>query len=129
MDIAELKQNPRTNYHALELERLSREELQAQELAVSDPELADMAKEDMDRIIKEKTVIEEQIKEILKKEEEEEEFPNELMLEVRAGAGGDEAALFAYSLAEMYERYAQKMGWSWKPVDVSLNDIGGYKEV
>jgi peptide chain release factor 1 len=45
-----------------------------------------------------------------------------------AGAGGDEAALFAFNLAEMYERYAEKMGWSWKIIDTSVNDVGGYKE-
>ncbi|MCC7469645.1 MAG: PCRF domain-containing protein, partial [Bacteroidetes bacterium] len=58
----------------------------------------------------------------------EEKFPNEIMLEVRAGAGGDEAALFARQLAEMYERYAQKQNWTWKRDYDSQNDLGGYKE-
>lgn len=128
MDINELKQNPRTNYHAQELERLLREEAEARELGESDPSLADMAADDLKRIAETREMIESQIKEILDKEKEEEEFPNEIVLEVRAGAGGDEASLFAYQLAEMYERYAEKMGWSWKTLDVSDNDLGGYKE-
>lgn len=128
MDINELKQNPRTNYHAQELERLLREEQEAKELAESDPSLAEMAQEDLNRIKENKDMIETQIKEILDKEKEEEEFPNELVLEVRAGAGGDEASLFAYQIAEMYERFTEKMGWSWKRLDISENDLGGYKE-
>jgi peptide chain release factor 1 len=128
MDINELKQNPRTNYHAQELERLLREEEEARGLLDSDPSMVDMAQEEISRIAESRTLIEEQIKEILNKEKEEEEFPNEMILEVRAGAGGDEAAIFASQLAEMYERYAEKKGWSWKPLDVSENDLGGYKE-
>ncbi len=127
MDITELKQNPRTNYHAQELERLLREESDAQELA-TDPDLADMAADDLKRIAETRKVIEDQITEILNKEKEEEEFPNEIVLEVRGGAGGDEAALFAFNLSEMYERYAEKMSWSWKIIDTSVNDVGGYKE-
>jgi len=128
MDINELKQNPRTQFHAQELERLSREEIEAQQLAESDPTLSEMAAEDLKRIAETKSLIESQIKEILDKEKEEEEFPNELVLEVRAGAGGDEASIFAFQLAEMYERFSEKMGWSWKKLDVSENDLGGYKE-
>lgn len=128
MDISELKQNPRTNYHAQELERLLREESEARELGESDPSLAEMAADDLKRIIETREMIESQIKEILDKEKEEEEFPNEIVLEVRGGAGGDEAALFAFNLSEMYERYAEKMDWSWKIIDTSVNDVGGYKE-
>ena len=54
--------------------------------------------------------IEKQIKEILEKEKEEEKFPNELILELRAGAGGDEASLFAAELANMYQIFSEKKG-------------------
>ena len=57
MDINELKQNPRTNYHAQELERLLREEQEAKELAESDPSLAEMAQEDLNRIKENKDMI------------------------------------------------------------------------
>lgn len=69
-----------------------------------------------------------QIEENLKKEEEEEEFPNEIVLEVRAGAGGDEASIFAYELAQMYQLYAQKMGWGVLRLEESLSSVEGYKE-
>jgi peptide chain release factor 1 len=52
-----------------------------------------------------------------------------VMLEVRAGAGGDEAAIWAGDLARMYERYAQSLGWRVDPVSASEAELGGYKEL
>jgi peptide chain release factor 1 len=57
-----------------------------------------------------------------------EEFPNEIVLEVRAGAGGDEASLFAWELAHMYEKFAEMQGWQWKVNYESKSDLNGYKE-
>jgi peptide chain release factor 1 len=51
------------------------------------------------------------------------------MLEIRAGTGGDEAALFAGDLFRMYERYAAGMGWKVEPISISTSDVGGFKEV
>jgi len=51
------------------------------------------------------------------------------MLEIRAGTGGDEAALFAADLYRMYESYAVEQGWRMEMVSASANDIGGFKEV
>jgi peptide chain release factor 1 len=51
------------------------------------------------------------------------------MLEIRAGAGGDEAAIWAGDLARMYERYAQGVGWRVEPVSASEAELGGYKEL
>ena len=51
------------------------------------------------------------------------------LIEIRAGTGGDEAALFAGDLYRMYERYAQLQGWSWDLASASEGDHGGYKEV
>ena len=53
---------------------------------------------------------------------------NEIILEVRAGAGGDEASLFAWELAHMYEKFSEMEGWDWKTNYESKNDLGGYKE-
>ena len=50
------------------------------------------------------------------------------MLEVRAGTGGDEAALFAAELLRMYERYAADQGWRFEMVSANVSDIGGFKE-
>ena len=52
-----------------------------------------------------------------------------VMLEIRAGAGGNEACIWAGDLSRMYERYGQKVGWSVKPISASESDMGGYKEL
>ena len=52
-----------------------------------------------------------------------------VMLEIRAGAGGDEACLWAGDLARMYERYSQKVGWNVQPVSSSEADLGGFREL
>lgn len=52
---------------------------------------------------------------------------NKVILEVRAGAGGDEASIFAADLARMYQRYAAKRGWQFSVLDYSENSLGGYK--
>ncbi|CAN5914994.1 peptide chain release factor 1 [soil metagenome] len=52
-----------------------------------------------------------------------------LILEVRAGTGGDEAALFARDLLEMYQRYCESMGWSFELLDMAPTELGGLKEV
>lgn len=59
----------------------------------------------------------------------EESRGNAIIIEIRAGAGGDEAALFAHELADMYLHYAQKQGWGTKVLDESIGNAGGYKEV
>ncbi|MFM7314912.1 MAG: peptide chain release factor 1 [Cyanobium sp.] len=52
-----------------------------------------------------------------------------VMLEIRAGAGGDEACLWAGDLARMYERHAQSRGWQVQPLSASESDLGGYREL
>ena len=52
-----------------------------------------------------------------------------VMLEIRAGAGGNEACIWAGDLARMYERYGQRIGWSVKPISSSESDLGGFKEL
>ena len=54
---------------------------------------------------------------------------NKAILEIRAGAGGDEAALFAMNLFKMYQAYSAKKNWAFVILDESKNDLGGYKEV
>ncbi len=51
------------------------------------------------------------------------------MLEIRAGTGGDEAALFAGDLYRMYEKFAAEQGWKVEPVSMSASDVGGFKEI
>jgi len=52
---------------------------------------------------------------------------NKVLLEIRAGAGGEEASIFAGDLARMYERYAQRRGWKFSVIDFNKSDLGGYK--
>lgn len=52
---------------------------------------------------------------------------NRILLEVRAGAGGEEAAIFAGDLIRMYEKYAERRGWKFSVIDFNKSDLGGYK--
>ena len=53
----------------------------------------------------------------------------DIIVEIRAAAGGDEAAIFAGDLYKMYERFASTQGWKTETMDVSPSDAGGYKEI
>ena len=54
---------------------------------------------------------------------------NEAIIEIRAGAGGEEAALFASELFNMYKRYALSKGWGFEAIDSNRTDIGGFKSL
>lgn len=128
LDLQEIKANHKTAFLAGELERLLVARKSAEELLASDPSMKELAEEELAQIGPQIEALLAQVEAILKAEKEEEKFPNEVVLEVRAGAGGDEAALFARQLADMYLRYAEKEGWQWKKDYESANDLGGYKE-
>ncbi len=127
-ELQEIKENHKTAFLGVQLEALLSAEKEANELMANDPSMKELAEEELKRIADDRASLEAQVEVILKAEKEEEKFPNEVILEVRAGAGGDEAALFAAQLAEMYQRYAEKEGWQWKTDYESKNDLGGYKE-
>lgn len=127
-NIDDLKKNPKTSYLATRYEELLREEGEVLNMAESDKSLKGLAEEDAKRIREEKKSIEEQIGAILNVEKEEEEYPNEIVLEVRAGAGGEEAAIFARDLALMYQKYSEKQGWNFVKMTESTSDLDGYKE-
>jgi peptide chain release factor 1 len=127
-DLQKFKDNPKTAYLAGVFEDLEKTETETKEMAAADPEMGKLAEEDLKNLEVQKTELLQQMEEIVKAEEKEEEFPNEIILEVRAGAGGDEAALFAKELADMYRAYAKLEGWGVSVVDESLTSIGGYKE-
>ncbi len=128
IDLETLKNNHSTNYLADMLEKLSREEAEVREMLASDDTLHELAAKELKFIQEERTRIEAQAQEILDKEKVEDEITNEIVIEVRAGAGGDEASLFAWELAHMYERYAEAQGYSWKVNYESKSDLNGYKE-
>jgi len=128
LDLEKLKRDHKTSYFVEEYERLLGEEKKVNDMVSKDESLRDLADEELQNINFQKEAIEKQLEEIANRESEEEEFPNEIILEVRAGVGGDEASLFAWELAHMYERFAEKNKWNWKIINESSNDVGGYKE-
>ncbi len=128
MDVSEYKKNPRTAHLAESYERVSKEETELRVLAERDPSMKELADKELALFAEQKEALAAQMREVAEAAKEEEEFPNELVLEVRAGVGGDEAALFAREIADMYRAFAERKGWAWSIVDVSENGIGGYKE-
>lgn len=127
MDISEYKKNKKTAYLADRYEHLLAEERDIAAMS-GDEGMKELAGAELASVREQKKSIEEEIKRIALKERQEEEFPNEVILEVRAGAGGDEASLFAWELAEMYQRFAEREGWSVRKNYESASPVGGYKE-
>ena len=94
---------------------------------VKDPEMKAMAQEDIGRLDAEIPKLEEQIKlSLIPKDSADEK---NAILEIRAGTGGDEAALFVADLFGMYKGYAAAQGWKLELMEASASDIGGYKEI
>ena len=93
----------------------------------ADRELAEMAREERDALGPRAAALEEQLKILLLPKDAADE--RSAILEVRAGTGGDEAALFAADLFRMYSRYAEQRGWTTEIISVSDNDLGGYREI
>lgn len=92
-----------------------------------DPEFRDMAKAELEELMPLKDKMEEEIKEMLIPKD-----PNDskgIILEIRAGTGGDEAGIFAGDLFRMYTRYAETQGWKLDVIDFTEGTSGGYKEV
>jgi peptide chain release factor 1 len=96
-------------------------------LAESDPELREMARADVERLTREREALEAQIRALLLPKDPDDE--KDVILEIRAGAGGEEAALFAAELFRMYGRYAESKAWKVEPLSVSETGGGGIKEV
>ena len=93
----------------------------------SDPELAEMAREEAESL---KPVLEDYEKKLtLLLLPGDPNDDKDILLEIRAGAGGEEAALFAEVLFRMYTRYADTMGWSVELMDANPTELGGFKEV
>ena len=91
-----------------------------------DKEMKEMASAEFYELKDKLPELEKQIRILLLPKDSDDE--KNAILEVRAGTGGDEAALFAAVLFEMYQRYAQKQGWRFEILDANENGLGGYKE-
>jgi peptide chain release factor 1 len=94
---------------------------------MADPEMKEMAEADMDRLHQEIPALEDKIRLALIPKDSADE--KNAILEIRAGTGGDEAALFAADLFTMYKGYAAKRGWRLEVMEASESDIGGYREI
>ncbi len=125
LDIEKLKENYKTEFLAHQYEKLLREKEEVEKMITDNPDMADMAVEELSMIEMQIKSIVDQVAEIEKSEKEEEEFPNEVVVEMRAGAGGDEASLFASELSQMYQRYAAKKKWAVHMLDDDTFQIRG----
>ena len=92
-----------------------------------DPEMAELAREEYYELKERVPELESEVQILLLPKDADDDA--NAVIEVRAGTGGDEAALFAGDLFRMYQRYAQLQGWSWELVSASEGEHGGYKEV
>lgn len=128
IDFEIFKTNHKTRYLAGEYERLLNEVESVRSMIASDPTMAELGQGELASLQEQMVVLEKQMQDIVESNKEEEEKPKEIILEVRAGAGGEEAAIFAEDLAIMYERFAEKKGWGFTKLDVSQSESGGYKE-
>jgi peptide chain release factor 1 len=97
------------------------------ESLLGDPEMHDLAQEELDTLKALREQQEHQLKLMLLPKDPNDE--RNVILEIRAGTGGEEAALFAAELARMYMRYAERRGWKYEILDVQETGIGGYKEI
>ena len=109
---------------ALQKTRAEIEDLKAM---ASDPEMAAMAAEELEALSEALPDLERSVALLLAPRDADENAS--AILEVRAGTGGDEAALFAGDLFRMYQRYAQGRGWRVEIDSVSEGEVGGYKEI
>jgi len=105
----------------------ARAEMADLEVMAADPEMAEMAAAELDDLKDSLPLLEREVALLLAPRDADENAS--AVLEVRAGTGGDEAALFAGDLFRMYSRYASTLGWRVEIDSISEGDAGGYKEI
>ena len=93
----------------------------------SDPEMSDMAKEELEEVKSKLPALEETIRFMLIPKDPED--AKNVVMELRAGTGGDEASIFAGDLYRMYTKYCERKGWKVSIVDLSEGTAGGFKEI
>ena len=111
------------------LEELEKQIIQSEEIIANEEnkELIELAQKDKESLNSQKERTEKEIKTLLSKEDNNE--IESVIIEIRAGTGGEEAALFASNLYNMYLRYSNLKNWDLKILDSSRTDIGGLKEI
>ena len=94
---------------------------------LSDPEMKEFAQEETEQCKLKLVTIEDNLQKLLLPKDPSDE--KNIFLEIRAGTGGDESALFAGDLFRMYSRYTERQGWKMEIVSSSESEVGGYKEI
>jgi len=113
---------------ARELASIRRQMMELRELAEGgDADMAAIAREELQELKEKAPRIEQELQLMLLPKDRADDRP--VILEVRAGTGGDEAAIFAGDLFRMYQRYAQLQGWKVEILSASEADLGGFKEI
>lgn len=95
---------------------------------LDDPEMKELAEEEIKQLASAQARLLKEINSALTEKEPADKF-KELVIEIRAGAGGEEASLFAADLYNMYSKYADRMGWPVFLVSSSKSELGGFKEI
>ncbi|MHA7849725.1 peptide chain release factor 1 [Roseovarius sp.] len=103
------------------------DDLEAARAMLAEPEMRDLAEEELAALQARKPKLEEQLQLALLPKDKADARP--AILEIRPGTGGEEAALFAGDLLRMYHRYAEARGWSFEIIEQSETELGGIKEV
>jgi peptide chain release factor 1 len=122
------RENTKTQFLASQFDGLKKKQTEVADMIEQDPTMADLVGEEIKEIEDQRTALFAEMSRIIAAIKVEEETPYGIVLEVRAGAGGDEAALFAEELANMYLAYAEAQGWAYSVEDESRGTSGGYKE-
>jgi peptide chain release factor 1 len=102
-------------------------DLEGARLLLDDPSMADLAADEVRALEKRQAEMEARLKALLIPKDPRDE--KDVIVEIRAGAGGDEAGIFAADLFRMYTRYAEERGWKTEILSASDTGVGGYKEV
>jgi len=123
--LQEYKENHKTAFLAGEYERVQRELSHIDELITEDPSMKELAEEERKTLMVQREALAQNMADILKQSEVEAEEPIAAVMEIRAGAGGDEANIFAKDLLLMYQRFAEHKGWDVKVLDELTLEIKG----
>ena len=107
--------------------RLAQNDILEAEEMLSDPDMKDFAAEEIETAQAKIELLAQELQKLLLPKDADDD--KNIFIEVRAGTGGDEAALFAGDLLRMYSRYAERNGWQVEIVSANESDLGGYKEV
>jgi len=127
-EIQSFRDNHKTQFTASQFDDVCKKIASAEELAKEDPAMLELVKEELKTLQEQQTFLYEEMQHISAAAKVEDEKPYGVILEVRAGAGGDEAALFAEQLAQMYLQYSTINNWPYSTESESRSSSGGYKE-